>query len=71
VSVAATAPARRLVMEWDDGSVHEFTREGDDAEAPWRLVHSPPSDVGDPLNVTGYDRFNILRVVANCLAGPS
>lgn len=67
--------ARRVVVFWDDGSVHNFERaQGTDADA-WTLEHSPP-DVpefqtasGGALRIGPYDRFQVTRVLMNCLDG--
>jgi hypothetical protein len=65
--------ARRIIVFWDDGSVHNFHRAGDTHN--WNLEHAPP-DVPEfqgadaaPLRVTGYDRFQVTRVLVNCLDG--
>lgn len=67
--------ARRVVVVWDDGSVHHFERNpGTDADA-WTLEHKPP-DVPEfqqrdsmPLRIGPYDRFQVTRVLVNCLDG--
>src|SRR4051794_26531446 len=65
--------ARRVIVEWDDGSRHEFLRQ--ESTHDWELLHTPP-DVPEfqgedrlPLRVTGYDRFQLTRVVVNCVDG--
>lgn len=60
--------AQRIVIEHPDGSRHDFSRVVGGHE--WRLTHTaPPELAGEQLNVTGYDRFNVMRVIVACLDG--
>lgn len=65
--------ARRVTIEWDDGSTHDFIRHA--GRHDWDLLHTPP-DIPEfqgadrePLRVTGYDQFQLTRVVVNCVDG--
>lgn len=60
--------ARRIIIEHDDGSRHDFSRLGD--THGWHLdLTTPPELEATTLLVTGYGRFDVARVVVNCLDG--
>lgn len=65
MSDAAKKAARTVTVTWDDGSTHTFRRDGQTHN--WSLAHKTPDDA--PLNVTGYDQFQVTRVLVNCLDG--
>lgn len=63
-----TRAAQRIVIEHPDGSRHDFSRVVGGHE--WQLAHTAPPELeGTQLRVTGYDRFNLLRVIVACLDG--
>jgi hypothetical protein len=66
--VAAKVSCVRIDVEFADGSEHAFMRVP--GAHDWMLHHRPPTDSGmDPLRVSGYDRFHVLRVISACLDG--